>query len=268
LTPKQSLVLAGAGALAALLLFVGVSRITPRPLSITAEVRGGTATILSWHSDKFRIQSDGDLLKLRQGDQVLTEDGSVHFSHLPDQVAIVEPGTHVELTRVDEADGGRQLELTVHDGIVHSQITRPLQAQDLYVITTSGVTVTAVGTDFTVEAVSQEETLVTTISGEVSVTMGNQVVKVGPGQEVDAVTGHSLVVQAADGQYDGGQAPVLVAVEGERGLQLYAQPRADAAPIGRLPAGQSLTIQAQAPDGRWVQVCCVAGRAAWVQIGR
>lgn len=267
LTPKQSLLLAGAGALGALLVFVAISRVTPRPLSITAEVSGGAATVLSWHSDKFRVQGDGDLLKLRQGDQILTRDGAVRLSHLPEQLVIVEPGTHVELTRVDEANDGRQLELTVHDGVVHSQITKPLQAQDLYVITTPGVTVTAVGTNFTVETVSEEETLVTTTAGQVRVAMGSQVVTVGPGQEVDAVAGRSLVVQPADGQYDGGLAPVLIAAPAG-GLQLYALPRGDAAPVGRLPAGHSATIQARVADGNWVQVCCVAGKAAWVQIDR
>ena len=173
LTPNQTLLLAGAGALAALLLFVAISRVTPRPLGVTAEVSGGDATVLSWHSDKFRVQGDGDLIKLRQGDRILTGEGSVRLSHLPNQVAIIEPGAHVELTRVDEADGGRQLALTVHDGVVHSQLNSPLQPQDDYIVN-RGITVSAVGTDFTVETVNEDETLVTAFAGLVNVTMGEQ----------------------------------------------------------------------------------------------
>jgi hypothetical protein len=266
LTPKQSLLVAGAGAVVVLLLFVGISRIMPRPLTITAAVSEGDATVLDWHSDKFRVQRDGDLVKLRQGDQILTGQGSVRLSHLPEQVAIVEPGAHVELTRLDEADGGRQLALTVHDGVLHSRLNSPLQPQDLYIVNTSGVTVSAVGTDFTVEAVSKAETLVTALSGEVKVTMGNQAVVIGPGEEVDAVVGRSLMVQAADGKYDGGLLPRLVTIGVESGLQLYAQPRTDAAPAGLLPAGRSVTIHAEDPSGSWVQICCVAGKSAWVQI--
>ena len=264
LTPNQSLLLAGAGALAALLLFVAVSRITPRPLSITAEVSGGDATVLNWHSDKFRVQGDGDLIKLRQGDQILTGEGRVRLSHLPNQVSIIEPGAHVELTRIDEVDGGRQLALKVHDGAVHSQLNAPLQAQDSYIVSTSGITASAVGTDFMVEAVSQNETLVTALSGHVHVTMGQQAVTLGPGEEVDAVLDRNLAVQAADGKYDGGMLPRLVTLPAAGGLQLYAQPRLDSAPVGRAPARGSLTIQAEDPSGAWLQVCCVAGKPGWV----
>lgn len=266
LTPKQSLLLAGASAAAVLLLFVAISRIAPRPLSITAEVFAGDATVLNWNSDKFRVQGDGDLIKLRQGDQILTGEGSVRLSHLLDQVSTIEPGAHVELTRLDDADGGRQLALTVHDGILHSHLDSPLQPQDLYVVNTHGVTVSAVGTDFTVEAVSKAETLVTALSGKVKIAMGDQDVTIGPGEEVDAIMGRSLIVQPADGKYGGGLLPRLVTIGVESGLQLYAQPRTDAPPLGLLPAGLSVTIQAEDPSGGWVQICCVAGKPAWLQI--
>ena len=269
LTPNQSLLLAGAGALAALLLFVAISRIMPRPLSVTAEVSGGDATVLSWHSDQYRVQGDGDLIKLRQGDQILTGDGRVRLSHLPNQVAIIEPGAHVELMRLDEADGGRQLALKVHNGAVHSQLNSPLQPQDAYVVSTRGVTASAVGTDFTVEAVSQDETLVTAVSGHVQVTMGEQSVTVGPGQEVDAVVGRSLAVQVADGEADGphgGKLPRLVTLSAAGDLLLYAQPHTDAAPVGRVPVGHALAILSEDSTGTWVQVCCVAGKSGWLKI--
>jgi hypothetical protein len=96
--------------------------------------------------------------------------------------------------------------------------------------------------------------------------MGNQVVAVGPGQEVDAVAGSRLMVQPADGKYNGGLLPKLITLGAGGGLQLYAQPRADAALMGRLPAGRSVTIQAEDPGGSWIQVCCIAGKPAWVQI--
>jgi hypothetical protein len=198
LTPTQSLLLAGAGAVAAMLLFVGVSRITPRPLTATAAVSGGDATVLTRHTSRFRIQHDGDLLKLRQGDRVLTADGSVQLSHFPDHLTVIEPGADVEVTQLDDAGGGQQLALTVHDGAVRSTLEAPLQPGDQYVIYTPGVMVAAAGTDFAVETISERETLVTTFAGRVAVTMGEQTVTVGPGQEVDAITGKALKVQPAE----------------------------------------------------------------------
>ena len=198
LTPTQSLLLAGAGAVAAMLLFVGISRITPRPLTATAAVSGGDATVLIRHTSRFRTQHDGDLLKLRQGDRVLTAGGSVQLRHFPEHLTVIEPGADVEVTQLDEANGGLQLALTVYDGLVRSTLDAPLQPGDQYVIYTPGVTVAAVGTDFIVETISEQETLVTTLEGRVAVTMGDQTVTVGPGQEVDAVTGQALAVQPAD----------------------------------------------------------------------
>ncbi len=129
-----------------------------------------------------------------------------------------------------------------------------------------------------VEAVSQDETLVTAFAGHVYVTMGEQSVTIGPGQEVDAVTGHSLAVQTAngsaggtaddryDGKHDNGMLPRLLTVSATGELQLYAQPRTDAAPVGRVPAGRSLTIMAEDPTGGWVQVCCIAGNSGWLKV--
>ena len=197
LTPTQSLLLAGAGAIAAMLIFVGISRITPRPLTVTAAVTGGDATVLTRHTSRFRIQHDGDLLKLRQGDRVLTADGSVQLSHFPAHITVIEPGADVEVTQIDDA-GGVQLALTVYDGAVRSTLDAPLQPGDQYVVYTPGVTVAAVGTDFAVETISEQETLVTTFAGRVAVTMGEQTVTVGPGEEVDAVAGQPLEVQPTD----------------------------------------------------------------------
>ncbi len=198
LTPTQSLLLAGAGAIAAMLIFVGISRITPRPLTATAAVSGGDATVLTRHTSRFRVQHDGDLLKLRQGDRVLTADGSVQLSHFPAHVTVIEPGADVEVTQLDDAGGGLQLALTVYDGAVRSTLDAPLGPGDQYVVYTPGVMVAAVGTDFAVETISEQETLVTTFAGHVAVTMGEQTVTVGPGEEVDAVAGRPLEVQPAD----------------------------------------------------------------------
>lgn len=197
LSPTQSLLLAGAGAMAAMLLFVGISRITPRPLTATAAVSGGDATVLHSQTSRFQIQHDGDQLKLRQGDQLLTDDGSVQLTHFPDHVTVIEPGAYVELTQLDDADGGLQLALMLHDGLVHSTLDAPLGANDRYTIHTPVVAVSAVGTDFTVETIDEQETVVTAFAGHVAVTMGELTVTLGPGEAVDAIAGQTLQVQPA-----------------------------------------------------------------------
>jgi hypothetical protein len=194
LSPKQSLLLAGAGAVAAMLLFVGFSRIAPRPLTTTASVSGGDATVLSVQTSRFRIQRDGDLLKLQQGDQILTGNGSVQLAHFLDHTTVIEPGAYVELTELDDAGGGLQMALTLHDGLVHSTLAAPLRPNDRYTIHTPLVAVSAVGTDFTVETVSEAETLVAAFAGSVAVTMDGQTVTLGPGDEVDAIAGQPLTV--------------------------------------------------------------------------
>lgn len=197
LTPTQSLLLAGSGALAAALLFVGISRITPRPLTADAAVAGGDATVLTQRNSRFGVQHDGDLLKLRQGDRVLTADGSVQLTRFPNHLTVIEPGADVEVTRLDEADGGIQLALTVRDGMVRTTLDAPLQPADEYLIFAPGVMVAAVGTDFAVEAIDEQETLITVFSGRVDVSRGEEAVSLGPGETVDAVSGQPLQVQPA-----------------------------------------------------------------------
>ena len=200
LSPNQSLLLASAGALAAMLIFIGISRITPRPLTTTAAVNGGSATVLNSSNQRFRIQQPGDQLRLRQGDRVLTDSGSVQLVHFPNHTTVIEPGADVELTHLGDEGGGLQLALTVHDGLVRSTLDSPLGTNDAYLIYAPGITVAAVGTDFVVEAVNEQETHVMALEGHVAVTMGKQTVTIGPGQEVDAVVGKTLAVHAAGGE--------------------------------------------------------------------
>lgn len=269
LRPTQSLALAGVGALAVMLLFALVSRLTPRAVSAVAEVMGGDATVLRAHNDSYRVYRDGDVLKVGQGDQILTRDGSVRLTAFPNQTAVIEPGSNVTIAQLDEANGATQVALAVSDGTVRSSIAEHLQSDDSYVINAPGVNVSAYGTEFSVEAVSQEETLVTAYTGAVTVEMGQQKVQIGPGQEVDAVVGKALAVDVADGKYDGGNAPYLVAVDAGQGLQVLSLPQPAAAVLGKLLAGESLKIvdrQDTQTAGQWVQVCCIAGQPGWVSL--
>ena len=215
-----------------MLLFVGISRLSPRPLAAVATVIGGDATVLRAHNSSFRTYHDGDVLKVQQGDHILTQSAVVTVSHFANQSAVIEPGAHVEIAELDDANGGTQVEMVVHDGAVRSDIDEHLGSNDRYVVQRTRPEVRAHGTTFTVEVVSEAETLVTAQQGEVEVQMGAQAVEVGPGEEVDAVLGLTLQVAHADGKHSGVPAPILVVVEASEGLQIFAAPQMSARILG------------------------------------
>jgi len=266
LRPVQSLALAGAGAVLIMLLIVGVSRITPRPLAAVTTVAGGDATVLRAHNGSFRTYHDGDVLKVQQGDHILTASAVVTVSQFADQVAVIGPSAHVEIAQLDDANGGTQVDMVVHAGQVRADIGAHLDANDRYVIHAPGITVTAHGTVFSVEAIADDETIVTAFEGEVEVQMGDQFVSVGPGEEVDAIIGGALLVGRADGQHDGGPTPILVAVDAADELHLLAAPQASAPWLGKLLAGRTFQIEEQDPTGEWYRVCCVGNQSGWVRV--
>jgi hypothetical protein len=266
LRPAQSLALAGAGALVIMLLFVGIARLSPRPLAAVATVIGGDATVLRAHNGSFRTYHDGDVLKVQQGDHILTQSAVVTLSQFANQSAVIESSAHVEIAQLDDANGGTQVEMVVHDGAVRSDIAEHLDDNDRYVIHAPGLEVIAHGTTFTVEVISEAETLVTAQQGEVKVQMGAQSVEVGPGEEVDAVLGQTLQVAHADGKHSGGPPPILVVVEASKGLQIFATPQTGAPLLGKILAGRAIQIEEQDPTGQWYRVCCANGKAGWVRI--
>lgn len=268
LRPVHSLALAGATALAILLLLAGVSRLMPRPLSAVAEVSLGDVMILRASNGSFRVFHEGEILRLQQGDQVITDSGKVTVTHFPGQVAVVAPGTHMELVQLDEAAGGTQVEMYVHDGTVRSAVDAPLDDNDRFVVSAPNVAVSAHGTEFTVETVSDEETVVTTVEGEVEVAADGQVVEVAAGEALAIAEGEPLVVGPAEPEDVRRRPFLLVALAVGRLLKLHAQPEAASRVIGEVTNDRTFTVEEQDATGEWYRVCCVAGEEGWLRVPR
>jgi hypothetical protein len=268
LRPAQSLALAGATALAVLILLAGLARLMPRPLSALAEVAAGDVMVLRAQNGSFRLFHDGDILRLQKGDQVITDSGMVTVTHFPDQVAVIEPGAHVELAELDEADGGTQVEMYVHDGAVRSSLDAPLDAKDRFVVRAPNVEVTAHGTEFTVEAIGDGEALVTTVEGEVEVQTHGQLVEVAAGESLNIAEGEPLVVAPADAGADHKRPLLLVALAVGRLLKIHAAPDSASGVVGEVTADQTFAVEDQDATGQWYRVCCVAGREGWIHLPR
>ncbi len=265
LRPGQSLMIAAGAAVVLLMVLVGLSRLAPRPLTAVAVVGGGEAMVLRAHNESYRVYGDGDILKVEAGDHILAETGTVTLTHFADQVAVVEPGAHVELETLDDANGGTQVEMYVYDGVLRNVIDTPLEANDRYVVHAPNLAVTAHGTEFEVEALSDLETLVTTRRGVVEVQMGDVVAQVPAGKAADALVGRGLVVQVADSPHGDGHAALLVVVGATNGINVLAAPQAEATVLGQVRQGQALQVTGQDTSGEWYQVCCIREQAGWMR---
>ena len=276
LRPVQSLALAGSLAMAILLLLVGVSRLMPRPLSAVGQVGAGEVTVLRHQNSSYRVFQDGDLLKVQKGDQIITDSGVVTLTHFPDQVAVVAPGSHVELKELDETGGGTQVALYVHDGSLHSAIDTPLGPNDRFEVYAPNAVVSAHGTEFTVETIDNEEALVTTVEGEVEVQADGQVVAVAAGETLEIAEGEPLHVGPAHAAALRRRILMLVALAAGQPLRVYRAPQVESEVVGEVSAGQAFALEPQdgeegppygeegAAVGTWYRLCCVAGEEGWV----
>ena len=263
LRPMQALGVAGAGALVVMLLFIGLSRIVPRPISAVATVTGGDITVLRQFNESFRVYHEGDVFKLQQGDQVIAQNGSAAITAFPSQVAVVEPGGHVEIALLDDMNGGTQVEYFVYSGELRSTIDEQLDAVDNYVVNSPLLSTSVSGTDFSVETVSNTETRVATYEGAVSVEMDGQVVTVSAGQQLDAKEGQPLIVKELTDQ-PGSNTLLIISAAPYTPVNLYASPSAGGAVIGQVKSGVVLDLVDQDASGQWFNVCCLDGQSGWI----
>lgn len=266
LRPPQALAMAGVGALAAMLLFMGISRIAPRPLAAAAQVAGGDITVLRTNNNTYRIYQDGDIFKLNPGDHIVAQDGAVTLALFPNQHAVLQPGAHMEITEIDDANGGTQVAMLVHAGQVQSIIDETLDSNDRFVVLAPNLSMEAHGTDFAVEVVSDRLTRISTFEGAVQVQMDGQAVTVNAGEVLDAVQGLDLIVQKlAEQANTGGDTIILTDLEA-KDLTLYTAPDETSPVIGVVAVGQPFELLDRDDSNTWYQVCCVEQRSGWVHI--
>jgi hypothetical protein len=182
LTPAQSLAMSGAVAIVALVCVVSLTQFAPQNTAATVIVHEGAALVLRDENNSFRTFFAGDMLKVDQGDHIITAQSSAFLQPFADQRAVLDAGTHVEIMALEDGFGATQVEYLIHRGSLHNVIDDKLEAGDRYVVHSPLLSVSAQGTDFTVRTLEGTDTLVTVTSGVVTVQMGEQVVNVAAGQ--------------------------------------------------------------------------------------
>ncbi|MCB0023428.1 MAG: FecR domain-containing protein, partial [Caldilinea sp.] len=264
LGPGQSLAMAGAAAVAVILIFFGLSRVLPRPVSATAAVTGGEVTVLQARTGEFRTYQDGDFLKVVQGDRIIALNGMTTVTLFPGQTVIIEPDSYVELVQLDALADATQVEMFVRRGKTNNVIDVDLTEVDRYVVRSSSVNASVTGTQFSFETLASGESIVTTTSGAVTVSMDDQEVIVAQGEQVAAAPGATMVVEAASNRVE--RPTLLIIAPGSPGIPLYASPDVSARQIGFAPDNRLLSVLSEDESGSWYQICCVDGQAGWLQV--
>lgn len=264
LQPGQSLALAGAGALAVILLFFGLSRITPRPMLATATVTGGEVTVLQQRTNTYRTYFDGDLFNLGEGDQVITAGGTATVQLFPRQTAIIDPDSHVIVAQLAAEVATTQVELLVTRGRVNNLIDEELTGDDRYLVTSSVVEAAVTGTEFSFETVSPAEVVVQTKRGAVQVTQAEQSVVVAEGEQVATLAGAPLIVEPSRDHPD--RPTLLVIAPGAPGIPVFAEPNEQARQIGFAADNTLLRVLGEDESGAWYQICCVEQQAGWLKV--
>ncbi len=264
LGPGQSLAMAGAAAMAVILIFFGLSRVIPRPLTATAAVTGGEVTVLQARSGNFRTYQDGDLLKVAQGDQIIALDGTTTVTLFPGQTVVVEPDSHIEVMQLDALADATQVELLVHRGKTNNVIDVHLTGSDRYVVRSTAVNASVTGTEFSFETITGGEAIVRTSSGAVTVTMEDQEVIVKQGEQVAAVAGAQMIVEPASSRLE--RPTLLIVAPGAPGIPIFASPDPSSRQIGLAPDNQLLSVLNEDASGEWYQICCIGGEAGWLRV--
>jgi ferric-dicitrate binding protein FerR (iron transport regulator) len=266
LTPAQSLAMSGAVAAVALVCVVSLTQLAPQNTAATVVVHEGVALVLRDENNSYRSFFADDMLKVDQGDHIITGQSSAFLQPFDDQRAVLDAGTHVEIMALEDDFGATQVEYLIHRGSLHNVIDDQLEAGDRYVVHSPLLSVSALGTDFTVRTLVGTDTLVTVTSGVVTVQMDEEVVEVAAGQYLHGRSGVPLQVETGTPGEAGSEATLVVADIDDTPLPVYAAPSADAAVIGAISASTSLRIDDRDGSGNWLLVCCVDDRSGWVNI--
>lgn len=265
LSPAQSLAMWGAVAAAALLLLIGVTRLAPQTLTAVVSVSDGMVLVLRDQNNSFRTFFDGDILKVDEGDHLITAESSVTLVPFEEQRAMMEPGTHLEIIDLEDDFGNTHVEYMVHRGVLHNVIDETLGESDRYVVNSPLLTVSATGTEFIVQAISGARTRVTVMAGTVTVQMGDKTVSVAAGQVLDATAGAPLQVETSAAAANTNDTLVVSDIDATP-IPVYAAPSADSTVIGAIAQNALLRIDDRDNSGGWFLVCCVDDRSGWINV--
>ena len=177
----------------------GAPILQPITGTMTADVTiiDGTATLVKANGRTEDLVPTSTTT-MAPGDSLLTLTASARVDYFASQYSIMQPGTRMELLELNDGNGGTQVTTMVHLGSTRHFIEDPLDNNDRFEVWTPSSYASAVGTEFVVEVRSADESFYATLSGVVLVNMGSERVTVSAGEQLTAVSGENLVVEASD----------------------------------------------------------------------
>ena len=177
----------------------GAPILQPITGTLTADVTviDGTATLVRANGRTEDLVPTSTTT-MAPGDSLLTLTASARVDYFANQYSIMQPGTRMELLELNDSNGGTQVTTMVHLGSTRHFIEDSLDSNDRFEVWTPSSYASAVGTEFVVEVRSADESFYATLSGVVLVNMGSERVPVAAGEQVTAVSGENLVVEASD----------------------------------------------------------------------
>jgi len=191
-------------ALAIILALVGGWLVTPRPaITATLEVKEGQVVVqqtrpvfLTLARSSERTLTKGQTTKLAPGDRVRTDaNGQALILYPSGSVTEMQPDTDLSLLELRKDPSGLVIRIKVWLGKTLHRVKRALESLSTFETETPLIIAGVRGTVFRLHAISEDHTYLATDEGLVRVQMGDQVVDVPAGYEVDAIAGQPLRVR-------------------------------------------------------------------------
>ena len=149
-----------------------------------------------FNNNRQTTLNSGDVLIVRQGDTVEVSAASSATLTMGDGTAVeLYADTVIEVSELVVDDTNFRVRLFLVSGKITNRVQRLLKADDAYDVRTPSSTASVRGTVFTVDVVSDQQTVFSVDEGVVAVAMSGQEVLVEAGFAVTAVTGQPLEVQ-------------------------------------------------------------------------
>lgn len=138
----------------------------------------------------------GQMLAVRAGDKInLGQNDAAQLRLYDGSVVDLFDGTSLEITELLTNEKTYRVRLTLLAGRTLSSVSRALGAGDAFEIRTPSSTASVRGTVFRVNVITAEWTYVACDEGVVRVVMGDLMVELRAGEEVNAIVGRPLFVQ-------------------------------------------------------------------------
>lgn len=181
----------------------------------TIYVEEGSVLVIRQQEGRVEQIQVATSFRLEPDDQIIMESGNARIEFFEGQSTMLSADAHVELEKLTQEEGATEVVLVVYNGETHHEIITPLDENDRFVvraisptqteditstsdndvITTVTSTSDITSFDVTVDADQENETIVSTDTGSVDVTRGDEDVKVEATTQVIVTANEPLEVE-------------------------------------------------------------------------